>query len=218
MHRIRGYLTYANVMSTVAVFAALAGGSAWAASKVGTSDIRNGAVTTKKLRDKAVTTKKLHAGAVTESKMADGAVSSEKLRDGAVNGAKVADGAITTEELSADAVAPKAGIAISPVAYAAVMEDGTIDPNLTRGLSNANIVTNPVGSDPGTYCIKGVPGVKTAMVVADTAGGNNHASIRIGQWALEPNYCGTVSGTQFAVSTFNFDNAAEKPFYIWFFN
>lgn len=178
MNRVRQRLTYANVMSTIAVFAVLAGGSAWAASKIGTKDIKDGAVTAKKLRDKAVTTKKIDD----------------------------------------DAVAPKAKIGISPVAYASVGQDGIVDAGLSRGLSNANVVTNPPGTDPGTYCIKGLSGVKTAMVVADTGGGDNHATIRIGEAAMAPGYCSNVAGTQFAVSTFDLVGAAEKGFYIWFFN
>lgn len=188
MQGIRRYLTYSNVMSTVAVFAVFAGGTAWAAGKIGTSDLKNGAVTTKKLHGGAVTTKKLQGEAVTTGKFAD------------------------------DAVAPRARIGLSPVAYAAVMDDGSVDPDLTRGLSEGNIVTNPVGSDPGTFCIKGVAGVETAMVVADTAGGNPHATIRIGEAARVSNYCGAVEGTQFAVSTFDPSGPSEKPFYIWFFD
>ncbi len=51
MRRIRGKLTYANVMSTIAVFLLLGGGAAFAASKlaknsVGTKQIKNGSVTT----------------------------------------------------------------------------------------------------------------------------------------------------------------------------
>lgn len=198
MRKIRSHLTYANVMSTIAVFAVFAGGTAWAAARIGTSDIRNG----------AVTSKKLHGGAVT----------SKKLGSGAVATAKIESQAVTTGKINGDAVAPKARIGLSPVAYAAVMDDGTVDPDLTRGLSDENIVTNPVGSDPGTFCLKGVPGVETAMVVADTAGGNNHATIRIGEAARVPNYCGAVEGTQFAVSTFDLSAGAEKPFYIWFFD
>jgi hypothetical protein len=68
MGRIRPHLTYSNVMSTIAVFAVLAGGSAWAASKIGTSQIKNGAVTAKKLHKNAVTTKKIKNDAVTGAK------------------------------------------------------------------------------------------------------------------------------------------------------
>lgn len=198
MERIRRYLTYANVMSTIAIFGVLAGGSAFAASKIGTNQIKNGAVTTEKLHDKAVT--------------------KPKLGDAAVTTAKLQGKAVTTGKLSDDAVAPKAKVGMSPVAYASVGNAGTVDPSFTRGLSDTNIVTNPPGSDPGTYCIKEVPGVKTAMVVADTQGGDNHATIRMGEGAVTPNYCGGVPGTQFAVSTFDLVGPADKGFYIWFFN
>ena len=114
--------------------------------------------------------------------------------------------------------ADRADIGESPVAYADVRQNGTVDAAFSRGLSNANVVTNPAGSDPGTYCIKGLTGVKTAMVVADTQGGNNHATIRVGEGAIAPNYCGNVTGTQFAVSTFDLNAPTEKGFYIWFFD
>jgi hypothetical protein len=52
-------------MSTIAVFGVLAGGSAWAASKIGTNQIKNGAVTAKKLHKNAVTTTKIKNEAVT---------------------------------------------------------------------------------------------------------------------------------------------------------
>jgi hypothetical protein len=69
MSRIRPHLTYSNVMSTIAVFGVLAGGSAWAASKIGTNQIKNGAVTAKKLHKNAVTTKKIKNNAVTGKKL-----------------------------------------------------------------------------------------------------------------------------------------------------
>ena len=68
MRRIRANLTYSNVMSTIAVFGVLAGGSAWAASKIGTNEIEPGAVTAKKLHKNAVTTKKIKDDAVTGDK------------------------------------------------------------------------------------------------------------------------------------------------------
>jgi hypothetical protein len=66
-------------MSTIAVFGVLAGGGAYAASKIGTSDIENGAVTAKKLHKKAVTKKKVKNGAVTKAKLGDGAVRARNL-------------------------------------------------------------------------------------------------------------------------------------------
>jgi hypothetical protein len=86
--RIRRLPTPALVISVIALVCALAGVS-YAASKIGTNDIKNGAVTSKKLHNGAVTTSKLHNGAVTNSKLRNGAVTTEKLRDGAVTTAKL---------------------------------------------------------------------------------------------------------------------------------
>jgi hypothetical protein len=56
-------------MATIAVFGVLAGGGAYAASKIGTEDLQN----------KAVTAKKLAADVVTAGKIADGAVETPAL-------------------------------------------------------------------------------------------------------------------------------------------
>jgi hypothetical protein len=68
--RITKNLTYANVMSTIAVFGMLATGGAYAASQIGAKDIKNGAVTASKLHKNAVTTQKIKTGAVTGTKVA----------------------------------------------------------------------------------------------------------------------------------------------------
>jgi hypothetical protein len=72
--RLRVRLTYANVMSTIAVFLLLGGATAFATAKlgknsVGTKQLKNNAVTTAKLKGKAVTTAKLKNGAVTGAKV-----------------------------------------------------------------------------------------------------------------------------------------------------
>jgi hypothetical protein len=77
--QIRRHLTYANVMATIAVFGVLAGGSAYAISKIDTSDIARRAVTAKKLDSKAVRTSKLGSNAVTGEKLADEAVEARNL-------------------------------------------------------------------------------------------------------------------------------------------
>ncbi len=77
--RVRARLTYANVMSTLAAFAALATGGAWAAATIGTSDIKDG----------AVTARKLHADAVVRSKIADGAVNGAKVADDSLGGTDI---------------------------------------------------------------------------------------------------------------------------------
>ena len=77
--RIRDRLTYANVMATIAVFGVLAGSGAYAASKIGTKDIAQRAVTSPKLAKSAVTAPKLASGAVKSGKLADRAVKTNAI-------------------------------------------------------------------------------------------------------------------------------------------
>jgi len=67
--QIRKRLTYANVMSSIAVFLVLGGATAFAASKIGSSDIKANAITTAKIKKEAVTTKKIKKNAVTGAKV-----------------------------------------------------------------------------------------------------------------------------------------------------
>jgi hypothetical protein len=88
-------------MSTIAVFGVVAGGSAYAVSKIETGDIANKAVTAKKLDRRAVTRSKIADGAVTSSALANGAVTSSALnvtdQGVAVVGASVGpDGSVAT--------------------------------------------------------------------------------------------------------------------------
>jgi hypothetical protein len=69
---LRRRLTYGNVMATIAVFGVLAGGGAYAASKIGAGDIAKNAVRSKHIKKNAVKTPKIANGAVTAPKLADG--------------------------------------------------------------------------------------------------------------------------------------------------
>jgi hypothetical protein len=96
-------------MSTIAVFVAIGGASAFAATQlaknsVGSKQLKNNAVTSAKIKKEAVAGAKIKNGAVSNSKLADGAVSSGKLADGAVSSGKLADGAVTEGKIANDAV------------------------------------------------------------------------------------------------------------------
>jgi hypothetical protein len=73
--RTRARLTYANVMSTIAVFGVLAGGGAYAAGRIGADDIAQNAVRSKHIKDGEVKTSDLANGAVSGAKLAGGALS-----------------------------------------------------------------------------------------------------------------------------------------------
>lgn len=109
MKQIRKRLTYANVMSSLAVFLILGGATAFAAAQlgkntVGSMQLKKNAVTAAKIKNEAVTNAKLKAGAVTETKIASGAVTSAKLGENAVINGKIGESAVTTGKLAGEAV------------------------------------------------------------------------------------------------------------------
>lgn len=104
MKQIRRHFTYANVMSSIAVFMILGGATAVAATKIGANEIKANSIKTGKIVKEAVTAGKIKNGAVTESKIGDGAVTTNKLADNAVTTPKIADSAVTTPKIANDAV------------------------------------------------------------------------------------------------------------------
>jgi hypothetical protein len=104
LKQIRRHLTYANVMSSIAVFLMLGGATAFAATKIGANEIKANSIKTGKIVKEAVTAGKIKTGAVTESRIADGAVTTNKIADNAVNTNKIANNAVTTTKILNDAV------------------------------------------------------------------------------------------------------------------
>jgi hypothetical protein len=84
--QIRKRLTYANVMSSIAVFLILGGATALAASKIGANKLKANSVLTGKIKKEAVTT--------------------SKIKNNAINGAKVHDGSLTAIDLAAGTLTP----------------------------------------------------------------------------------------------------------------
>jgi hypothetical protein len=98
MQAIARRLTYANVVSTLALFLVLAGGAAIAAKvpkkSVGPSQLKANAVTTAKIKANSVTTRKIKRNAVANA----------KIKDGAIEGAKIADGSVGLTDLDANSL------------------------------------------------------------------------------------------------------------------
>ena len=105
--RIRNRLTYSNVISSIALFAALTGVAVAAGvpqNSVGNKQLKNGAVSTKKLHREAVTNHKLGAGAVTQGKISGAAITNSKLANGAVTNSKLGNGSVNSSKLGANSV------------------------------------------------------------------------------------------------------------------
>ncbi|MBS1893957.1 MAG: hypothetical protein JST59_21880 [Actinobacteria bacterium] len=109
MRHLTRRLTYANVVTTLALFLAIGGGAAFAATNlaknsVGPKAIKANAVGPAKIKAGAVTNEKLANGAVTESKLAAGAVGATQLGAGQVGATQLAAGAVGAAQLAAGAV------------------------------------------------------------------------------------------------------------------
>jgi hypothetical protein len=103
--QIRQRLTYANVVSTLALILVVGGATAIAARvpkhSVGPHQLKSNAVTTPKIKANAVTTRKIKKNAITTVKIKDKAVKNEKLDDNAVTTAKIANDSVTGAKIDA---------------------------------------------------------------------------------------------------------------------
>lgn len=79
---IRSKLSYANVTSTLALVLAIGGGTAFAATKIGSDQIRYHAVTGSKIDTNAVTPSKIRNGSVGALDVKDGSLESTDIRNG----------------------------------------------------------------------------------------------------------------------------------------
>lgn len=102
MKRLRSRLTYANVISTLALFLVLAGGTAFAAKQM----LPKNSVGSKQIKNKAITGAKIKNGAVTGAKIAPGAIT------------QVASAANASHATSADSAANSQALGgVGPAGY-----------------------------------------------------------------------------------------------------
>jgi hypothetical protein len=225
---VKGRLTYANVLSSLALFVAIGGASAYAINQlpprsIGARQLRPGAVTADKIRKHAVTAPKLEAQAIKSGKLANGAVREAKLANGAVTNPKLADGAVSGEKIAPEAVsgaqvdeatlgqvpsahnADSASFAESanPVAFAAVDQEGNVDPSLSKGQ-----ISVAQGKEAGIYCVSvGGFSPRGAQVTPRYNGsGNLTAYVTIGG-------TGSCAAPAVEVQTHN-GGLVKAPFYV----
>jgi hypothetical protein len=119
--QIRQRLTYANVMSSIAVFLMLGGATAFAATKIGANEIKANSIKTGKIVKEAVTEGKIKNGAVTTNKLAADAVTGDKAKESTFGEVPSAAKAVTaTNALNATNAtnALNANVAASPTVLA----------------------------------------------------------------------------------------------------
>lgn len=222
-------LTYANVVSTLALLIALSGGVAYAATKlpdrsVGEFQLRPGAVTAEKIRKNAVTAPKIKAEAVKQGKLANGSITAAKMTGGSVSNGSLQDGSVTNAKLAAESVTgdkavestfsqvPSAARAefatnaesASPPAFAAISSEATVDSSFSKAIAQVKD-----GTQAGVYCVTAAGFIPRGAQVTPrfTGEGDVTAYIRIGGTADCPS-----PGVE--VQTFDGGARTREPFYV----
>lgn len=90
---------HGTVVAYLALFVALATGSAWAAAAIGPNDIKDNAIRTRHIQNGAVNAPKLATAAVTTAKLAQRSVRTARIADRAVTGNKVATDTLTGDNI-----------------------------------------------------------------------------------------------------------------------
>ena len=104
MEGVRRRLTYANVMSSIAVFGVLATGGAYAADTVFSTDIVDGEVKNVDLADNGITSAKIQDAQVKWQDLNNNSVTSSRITDGSVNASDLNSDSVTHAKLADDAV------------------------------------------------------------------------------------------------------------------
>lgn len=226
---MRPRFTYANVTSTLALFIALTGATAYAAIKlpdksVGEFQLRPGAVTAEKIRKNAITAPKVKAEAIKQGKIADGSITAAKLTLGSVSGSSLQEGSVTNSKLAPEAVtgdkalestfsqvpsASKADFATNaesanPPAFAAISSEATIDSSYSK-----NIASVKEGTLGGIYCITAAGFTPRGAQVTPRFSGEGDVSayVRIGGTADCP-------APQVEVQSFDGGVRTKEPFFL----
>lgn len=144
---LRTRLTFANVVSMLALFVAL-GGSSYAALTITGKDVKNSSLTTRDVKNRSLLGKDFKRG---------------QLPTGA-QGPQGPEG-----PAGSAGVRGQQGEPGTAFAYARVNPDGTVDLAHSKNFTQANITNST--SAPGLYCLDPPTGTKSVIVSPESRGG-----------------------------------------------
>jgi hypothetical protein len=205
--QIRRHLSYANVMSSLAVFVVL-GGAAVAATQ-----LPKNSVGTKQLRKNAVTAAKLKKDAVTGAKVQSGSLEASDFKAGQLPaGSQGPEGKQGKEGKEGPA---------GTLAYALISSGGSVEAAGSKGVTDADVDLDATG----TYCFSKIPtGTKSIVATANgqfvsNAESDRFVSVSFFPTNPSPNWTGCSSEDDIVRVT-TFDQSAggltNSTFMIWF--
>jgi hypothetical protein len=168
--RIRSRLTYANVMSTIAVVFALGGGVAYAANTVFSTDIVDGEVKNADLAPNSVATSKISNGTVGLADLAPDAVDASKVLDESLTAFDLGSNSVGSDEIQTDAV------------NATEIADNTIDGGeiIDNSMTSTDLAADSVGNSELTdNAVSGANVTNNSLTTADLLGAESNGSISL---------------------------------------
>jgi hypothetical protein len=189
----RSHLSFANVISVLALFVAL-GGTSFAAvqlskNSVGAKQIKKNAVRASEIKSNAVGASEIRSNAVAGGDVADGTLGSGDLADNSVGSSElsdnsvgngelannsvgtgeVTDNALTASDITGSTLDPEIG----PDLFARVQANGTLQPNVAgfppQNKGTILISKGEGGAATGTYCFDLPARPASAQVTLDNA-------------------------------------------------
>lgn len=195
--KLRKHLTYANVMSSLAVFLIVGGAGAVAANKINGKRLKANSVPGGKLKKSTIPASRLKRNSVARNKIRNTAVNGPKIANSAVNTDKIVDNAVTGAKAdeSTFSTVPSAETA-APRAFARVLNATGglgIDEPRSKGVTDADVTF--VGGS--VYCFELGFTPKNIQATVDWIGGGANT---FAQATLEP-FAGCPAGTDASVRT-----------------
>src|SRR4051794_23184996 len=237
MQWIRSHLSFANVISVIALFVAL-GGASYAAvtlpkNSVGPKQIKKRAVRNKHINKSAVSASKIRANAVSGDKVADGSLTGSDVGDGSLGGSDLGDNSIGGSKVGADALTADdiqgrtLDSEVGPDAFARVATDGTLQPPVdgfpaqVKGIVAENIVKGEAAAATGTYCFDlsfrpAFAGVTLDNADAAAANRNLVVSVAIDRGEDLGDCPADHNDARVRIVDGNTETATDARFFVWF--
>jgi trimeric autotransporter adhesin len=149
------------------------GGVGYAATRIGTKQLKNRAVTGPKLANNSVTSPKIRAGAVGNADLANNSVSTQKIQNGAIISSDLAvgsvlngnlgNGAVTSSKLAADSVLN--GNLGNGAVTSSKVANGAIE---NHNLANGSVSSDKIGTGAVIAPKLGANSVTTSAIAPDS--------------------------------------------------
>jgi hypothetical protein len=103
MRRLRRHITYANIVSTLALVLALSGGAVYAAGKIGGNQIRKGAIHSFQIKNRQVRRQDIAGGSINSRKVSNDSLTSKDVREETLTGHDIQESTLGLVPLAQDA-------------------------------------------------------------------------------------------------------------------